>query len=530
MEDNAWVSGSELENTQRSSLGGSTLQRTTLEASPLNLNDDIVTDDSDANGGISPGDPNMSPRYADDGSELYRVDLASFSALKDEEQISAPQGSHADTRSQLPSAFAENSNFTSFLGTSVAPNVLTIRVADPQKHDEGSQAFVSYSITTSTVLDSFSSPELTVQRRFQDLVWLHKQLEEEFPACILPPLPGKHRMEYLTGDRFSAEFIEKRRSALQRYLNRVARHALFYKSEPLRIFLENNDLRQRPLQLAKKHNSLSTLDTLADTVMNAFAKSKSVDPKFVEAKDRADRLEKNLRTVEKYQLKAIKLGQELSEELKQLGQTFAVLAAMEVPITEPALEFVKALYQTSKAITDLSHFEDTQFLGNIEEYIGFAFSMKDTLRKRDEKQAEYEELLAYLSKANAERSETARSGHGPGIRGFIKGKMDEIRGTDIEQKKVTRVEKLNKKVDELNQAVSTSKEEWQLFDKQVLYELEVFEHGRQTELKREIETLINKQISFWEENESIWSKLIPVIEGITIVADEKKFPSTSADM
>jgi sorting nexin-4 len=72
-----------------------------------------------------------------------------------------------------------------------------------------------------------------VRRRYQDFVWLHTTLSLEYPACIVPPLPEKHRLgwlaykhmisfyllfflhnfihtEYIKGDRFSSEFITRR--------------------------------------------------------------------------------------------------------------------------------------------------------------------------------------------------------------------------------------------------------------------------------------------------------------------------------
>jgi len=64
------------------------------------------------------------------------------------------------------------------------------------------------------------------RRRFQDFVFLRNHLKVGFPACVIPPLPDKHRLgtqairsstlssppaEYVTGDRFSPEFMEKRR-------------------------------------------------------------------------------------------------------------------------------------------------------------------------------------------------------------------------------------------------------------------------------------------------------------------------------
>lgn len=67
-----------------------------------------------------------------------------------------------------------------------------------------------------------------MRRRYQDFVWLHTTLSLEYPACIVPPLPEKHRLgniiasfnlglalislfsEYIKGDRFSTEFIQRR--------------------------------------------------------------------------------------------------------------------------------------------------------------------------------------------------------------------------------------------------------------------------------------------------------------------------------
>lgn len=69
---------------------------------------------------------------------------------------------------------------------------------------------------------------LVVRRRFQDFSFLHDHLAKSFPACVVPPIPEKHRLgqslalpgrdcetlmdpEYIKGDRFSPEFVEKRR-------------------------------------------------------------------------------------------------------------------------------------------------------------------------------------------------------------------------------------------------------------------------------------------------------------------------------
>ncbi|KAJ1560694.1 intercellular trafficking and secretion [Cladochytrium tenue] len=122
-----------------------------------------------------------------------------------------------------------------------AAGKLAVTVSDPQKHGDGGNAFVNYLVSSKTTLPSYSGSEFAVRRRFQDFVALHRALAEEAPTCVLPPLPDKHRMEYITGDRFSSEFIERRRVSLQSYMDRVARHPSLQATRSLRLFVESSD-------------------------------------------------------------------------------------------------------------------------------------------------------------------------------------------------------------------------------------------------------------------------------------------------
>lgn len=49
-------------------------------------------------------------------------------------------------------------------------------------------------ILSQTDLASFSTKKFSSRRRFQDFVFLRHHLKLEFPACVVPPLPGKHRL------------------------------------------------------------------------------------------------------------------------------------------------------------------------------------------------------------------------------------------------------------------------------------------------------------------------------------------------
>ncbi|RIA99387.1 hypothetical protein C1645_747570 [Glomus cerebriforme] len=77
---------------------------------------------------------------------------------------------------------------------------------------------------------------VTVERRFSQFEWLYNRLSAKFGAFVLPPLPEK---QY--SGRFNEEFIEKRRRALEQFINRLARHPVIRYSDLLTHFLSCED-------------------------------------------------------------------------------------------------------------------------------------------------------------------------------------------------------------------------------------------------------------------------------------------------
>jgi sorting nexin-9/18/33 len=86
--------------------------------------------------------------------------------------------------------------------------------------------------------DPPSPTRLTVHRRFSHFVILHTALTRRLPGIALPPLPEK---QY--AGRFSSEFVEARRSDLERYIGRVVRHPVARYAEIVTFFLGcDNDI------------------------------------------------------------------------------------------------------------------------------------------------------------------------------------------------------------------------------------------------------------------------------------------------
>jgi sorting nexin-1/2 len=78
--------------------------------------------------------------------------------------------------------------------------------------------------------------EYNVIRRYSDFVWLVGELASAFPGVIVPALPEKQ-----TVGRFSPEFVEARRRALEKFLKRCAQHRDLHQAPAFKTFLRADD-------------------------------------------------------------------------------------------------------------------------------------------------------------------------------------------------------------------------------------------------------------------------------------------------
>jgi sorting nexin-1/2 len=86
-----------------------------------------------------------------------------------------------------------------------------------------------------TTSKAYRNPEFTVSRRFRDFLWLYNQLHNNNPGIIVPPPPEKQAV-----GRFNADFVESRRQALERMLNKIAAHPSLQLDGDLKLFLESD--------------------------------------------------------------------------------------------------------------------------------------------------------------------------------------------------------------------------------------------------------------------------------------------------
>lgn len=111
----------------------------------------------------------------------------------------------------------------------------SIYVGDPHKVGDLTSSHTEYSVTTKTTSKGYRNPEFTVSRRYRDFLWLYTQLHNNNPGVIIPPPPEKQAV-----GRFEADFVESRRAALERMLNKTAAHPILQHDSDLKLFLESD--------------------------------------------------------------------------------------------------------------------------------------------------------------------------------------------------------------------------------------------------------------------------------------------------
>uniref|UniRef100_A0A8C2I1K2 Sorting nexin-2 n=1 Tax=Cyprinus carpio TaxID=7962 RepID=A0A8C2I1K2_CYPCA len=94
---------------------------------------------------------------------------------------------------------------------------------------DGMNAYMAYKVSTQTSLTMFRSKTFTVRRRFSDFLGLFEKLSEKHSqnGYIIPPPPeksilGMTKVKVGKEDPSSAEFVERRRAALERFVSVVS--------------------------------------------------------------------------------------------------------------------------------------------------------------------------------------------------------------------------------------------------------------------------------------------------------------------
>jgi len=196
------------------------------------------------------------------------------------------------------------------------------------------RSYISYKINTKTTLPRYQWKEFSVIHRYKDFVWLWEQLKAKYEHVIIPPLPEKA----VTGN-FEPTFIQLRRGALEKFLQRVAKHPELQQSEDLQIFLEANEPTlsalpsSAPATETKKQSRgfFQMLKETAQGISNTVGKlpEEFQDPAHEEQKLKIEELKNQVTNLQRYTFRLVYRMRELSVIKTELGVACNIYAEVE---------------------------------------------------------------------------------------------------------------------------------------------------------------------------------------------------------
>ncbi|KAI5897813.1 hypothetical protein EV122DRAFT_216987 [Schizophyllum commune] len=404
---------------------------------------------------------------------------------------------------------------------------LVASVKDPVKElPETKDAYVSYLVSAETNLPIFSTPNPTARRRFQDFVFLRNHLVRDFPAVVVPPLPDKHRLEYITGDRFSPEFIERRRQDLNLFLQRIGRHPTLQRATLVRAFFESTEwhviMHQHVAHPPGPEPTPGLLDSVSDTLLNAFSRVRKPDDRFLSLREGVDRFEDGLVTTERLYSRVRTRTSDLTSDYHDLAVAVQGLGFLESGITEPLNQFSNTLLEFSALLRHTTQTTTDPFLNHLHALLSYSHANRAVLKLRDQKQLDFEELSDYLSGVTAERDRLSAviSGHagstGLGLGAYLRERVDAMRGMDDDRARVQRMKKLDAKIKELQDAVTTAHETSDAFSDETLREQTIFQHAKEAEMKEALGDFADGQIEFYRAAMEEWERIIPIMQRIRV--------------
>lgn len=167
-------------------------------------------------------------------------DISIFDVSGGDEPIPSGGISKPEPSSEASSHFASSRPQVSASG-------MVVTVEDPEKLSGGTfGSYTAYTVRTipgpagfiamdGTTLDT---KEIVVLRRFSDFLWLRDHIMRENYGRLCPPMPPKHNMQR---DKFDAVFLETRRAALEKFVQRIAAHPVLSCSKCFKMFLETKN-------------------------------------------------------------------------------------------------------------------------------------------------------------------------------------------------------------------------------------------------------------------------------------------------
>jgi sorting nexin-1/2 len=273
-----------------------------------------------------------------------------------------------------------------------------IIVGDPVKIGDLTSAHTVYKVSTRTTSQAFKAPECSVTRRYRDFLWLYDQLNRSSPGAIVPPPPEKQAM-----GRFSENFVEARRFALERMLEKIGKHPVLCNEADFKLFLESEtfsqDVKHRPVdsRTAQEHSRGFLGLGSAFSIAGKFIET---DEFFDQKRAQFDLLDSQLKHLSKAVDVVIKQRRDLAHTTSEFGAALSALSTVELSRSlSNALGSLSDLQLKIQELHERQAQQDLLTLGHtVEEYQRLIGSVKTAMNSRQKAWLAWQDADAEASK------------------------------------------------------------------------------------------------------------------------------------
>lgn len=424
--------------------------------------------------------------------------------------------------------------------------------------DNSSSPFTVYELQLTTNHPKLSSA--AIWRRYSDFDFLYQCLSMDYPTLLIPPLPNKKRLEYVKGGRFTEEFITKRQSSLQLFMNRILNHPVLSKSDALLLFLSNDESQKwnayksnlnltTPSSLIPSETPSSSapiIDGLTDFIMNSFKKPHIESPnssKFKSIHTQSKKINENLNKIDTIYSRLVSKQVSISNDLNQFSKELSKLGILfqndldgkhngnsSNEFVENFNTFASNLDSTSIHFNELNQYIEFHYLNQLKDLEHYLSSYNSLLKLKDFKGIDYEELQSYLSKNESELTNLQNGGKIQSDTYLtywakkLSGSKDDI---DLPGNEQRRIEKLQAKITMLKREVAKSQMVYSKYETDLLNEWNLFNAQKDDEILMGLNDLTQIYKHFYQVCQDDWSQIDP--EGTKIPNIESQLPPSAEE-
>uniref|UniRef100_UPI00398F412E sorting nexin-7 isoform X3 n=1 Tax=Pristiophorus japonicus TaxID=55135 RepID=UPI00398F412E len=375
---------------------------------------------------------------------------------------------------------------------------LFVTVDDPENHITAIETFVTYRIATKTTRSEFDSCEYEVRRRYQDFLWLKGKLEEAHSTLIVPPLPEKFVMRGMV-DRFNEDFVETRRKALHKFLNRIADHPTLSFNEDFKIFLT-----VQAWELAA-HKKLGPgfISKMGETVRAVASTVKSIKNRpdeFTAMSDYADIFRQKMGTLDKISQRILKELKEHLSEMKEYSPIYTLWSGSEQELAEPLKGVASSIENCCKATEGLTMGLAENLLPALHEYVLCAETLKSVLKRRDLIQADYDSRVDALANKKADREMLEHSDLSFTFGAFL--------GKSTEEVKQQKQQKIDREIDELQVDIGRLEDEVECANSNLKADWQRWSINMRSDLQSAFHDAAENNVHYFERCLATWESFL----------------------